>query len=121
MKHLFTLLLFCSLSAASLAQTTTEVVSGMSQAYGLAVRGDEMYVSDQNGNRVYKFDLTLANPTLEEVVTITNPTGIDFAGNYMYLTTSNGVTTGTGIYRVDLTAPTPSPENIFANFVRYFL
>lgn len=113
MKHFLTLLLFGSLAATTFAQTTTEVVSGMLQAYGLAVRGNEMYVSDRNGNRVYKFDLSSANPSLEEVVTITNPTGLDFAGDYMYVTTSNGSTTGTGIYRVDLSAPTPSPENIY--------
>jgi hypothetical protein len=109
------LLFFLLLGSITLAisQTTTEVVSGMVGAYGLAAYGNEMYVSDRFGDKLYKFDYTSATPTLIEVATISVPNDLTVVGNYLYITTGSFLS-GTGIYRMDLSAPTPMLETVYS-------
>ncbi len=111
----FYLLFFLLLGSITLAisQTTTEVVSGMVGAYGLAAYGNEMYVSDRFGDKLYKFDYTSATPTLIEVATISVPNDLTVVGNDLYISTGTFLS-GNGIYRLDLSAPTPMLETVYS-------
>lgn len=112
MKKLYTLLiLFCLTASALTAQTTTEVVGGVSGAYGLALQGNDMYVSAFQGNKIFKFDISDPNPILQEVATVTAPADIALYGNYLYI-----VTNASGIYKIDLTEPTPMVVNVISTF-----
>ena len=115
MKNFYLLFLLCSLSmmTAKAQVTTTQVITGMQAAYGLAVVGDQMYVSDQDGNKIYRFEYQAVNPTLTEIASIANPTDFALVGDDLYFSTGS-FDNGVGIYRFDATAATPTLETVYA-------
>jgi hypothetical protein len=85
--------------------TVIEVVS-VDQPAGLAVYGNELYISSNIGissssDKIVKIDLTAESPALTNVAFVEDPNGLAIYENELYITSDNK------IVKIDLTAETP--------------
>ena len=86
----------------------TEVVSGLGFPYGVAVHGNDLYVSVSD--KVSKIDLTANTPVATDFVTegLVSPNGLIVHGNDLYISEYRGdVINNNRILKVDLTVATP--------------
>ena len=120
MKKLFTLSLFIQCCAiAALAQTT--VSTGLSKPIGLAINGNQLYVSEFAGNKISQIDLGQPLPIAATALLngVTKPTGLLVVGEYLYFNTEFDIPaaneTKTG--RIDLTNANPTIEQVVATNV----
>ncbi|APY00578.1 LamG-like jellyroll fold domain-containing protein [Lacinutrix venerupis] len=82
-------------------------ISGLQNPYGLAIKGDDLYVSELGTSRISKIDVT-TTPALTTVITgLANPRGIAFYGNNLYVAeySANRI----GVIDVTATAPSNTP------------
>lgn len=113
MKKLFTLFIVL-FTVAAYAQVTT-VSNGLYYPVGLAIHGNDMYVSEYNGNKISKIDLNQTLPiTATTVMSLQSPTGLIIIGDYLYFNTEFDISeageTQTG--RINLTAANPVIEQV---------
>ena len=92
MKQIYSLITILLLTSNSFyAQTATDVVTGLSGPFGLAFDGNDLYVSEFNGNKISKIDITTTTPTATEVVTgLNGPYGLAPNGNDLYVAELTG-------------------------------
>lgn len=108
MKNRFTLLIAFCLMTISMFSQTVDVVSGLSFPYGLAIHGNELYISENNSNEISKIDINDPNPVVTAVLNVSTPGGLLINGNDLYHTNlNNGI-----IYKVDLTQSPLSPQTV---------
>lgn len=91
-------LLICIISVVSFKSSAqiTQVVGGLSGPYGLALYGNNLYISQSgeiNGNKISKIDLTSSNPIVNNVFTnnLAFPTKLKIHENYLYVTESDAI------------------------------
>lgn len=105
MKNFYLLFLLCSLSMMTAqAQTVSNVITGLTLSRGVAIRGNDLYASDQAANRIVKADLSGINQTGTLVVNLTAARDMAFYGDDLYV----GTTEGMGIVKIDVSSPTPA-------------
>jgi hypothetical protein len=92
--------LFCI----NLNSQTTEVVKELEIPFGIAFKGNELYIAQYNTGKISKIDISIANPTLTDIVTgLDHPFGIAFNGNDLYI----AEVVGKKISKVNVTATVP--------------
>ena len=95
---------FLALTTTSALAQLTEVVSGLQFPYGLALNGNDLYISEYNGNRIIKLDITDPLPPMTEVVVATNrPAPLALRGDELFL----GDFTAGSISKVNITDAVP--------------
>lgn len=117
MKIITTLLLTLYTVATLRAQVTT-VANVQGQPIGVALDGNNLYVSARNGNKIVKIDLTLPFPVIHTtVLNIQAPVGVFVHGDYLYFGTEAPIagfdTMRFG--RINLTNSTPQIEKVVSN------
>ena len=96
---------YCNL----IAQTTTDVVTGLDFPNGLTINGNYLYISEYTGSKISKIDITASTPTVTDVITgVLQPTGIILNGNDLYISEYNG----DKISKIDITATTPNANDV---------
>lgn len=88
----------------------TEVVSGLNGSYGVAVHGNDLYVTELLSNKISKVDLTANTPVATDFITegLASPNGLIVYGNDLYISEYSGENGNNNrILKVDLTAVTP--------------
>lgn len=86
--------------------TVSTVINGLNFPEQIVLIGDELFIAHAGANRVSKFNVTDANPTLEDVVTgLNNPAGIHAVGTTLLVTefANNG-----SVFRIDTLEATPT-------------
>lgn len=85
MKNRFTFLMaFCLMASTAYAQLV-DVVTGLDFPYGLALDGNDLYISQGLANKISKIDISLTNPPIVDVVTgLSNPTALFLDGDELY-------------------------------------
>lgn len=86
------------------------VINGLNFPEQIVLIGDEIFIAHAGANRVSKFNVTDASPTLEDVVTgLNNPAGIHAVGSIVLVTefANNG-----SVFRVDTSETTPTAVEI---------
>lgn len=109
MKNRFTFLMaFCLMAFATSAQTV-DVVSGLSFPFGLALHGNELYISENGSDEISKIDLSASTPAVKTVVSGQSyPAGLLLIGNDLYFTE---ILSGK-VKRFDITSSNPVPETV---------
>ena len=92
------------------AQLTT-VVGGLYAPFGLAFNGDDLYIAEWGEEKIVKIDITVTNPTLTDVATLTDetsPEGILLNGNDLYIALNDS----DKIVKIDITATSPTTTDV---------
>lgn len=105
---LFLILLISSINIS--AQTiTTLVTTGVSGPYGLILNGTDLYISEYNGDKISKIDITAITPIATDVVTgLDGPYGMVLNGNDLYIAELSG----NKVSKIDITAATPVATDV---------
>ena len=70
----------------NLIAQTTDVVTGLNGPTQLEFNGTDLYISEFDGNKVSKIDISQTTPTLIDVVTgLNNPVGLAINGTDLYI------------------------------------
>ena len=77
---------YCNL----IAQTTTDVVTGLDFPNGLTINGNYLYISEYTGSKISKIDITATTPTANDVVTAVSPWQLIIDNDILYITESTG-------------------------------
>jgi hypothetical protein len=86
----------------NLIAQTTDVVTGLNGPTQLEFNGTDLYISEFDGNKVSKIDISQTTPTLIDVVTgLLSPDGLAFNGTDLYISESNG----NKIFKIDIRQP----------------
>ncbi|MCD9583868.1 T9SS type A sorting domain-containing protein [Tenacibaculum maritimum] len=76
----------------------------LTSSYGLTLNGNDLYVSEINGGKIFKIDLAENSPTPVEITTGLNfPNALTLSGNYLYISELNAKK----VVRIDTTKTTP--------------
>ena len=107
MKKIYILATFLVLTCVHL-NAQIEVLQAPFQVFAAALNGNDLYVSNYDGNKISRIDITAAIPTPTDVVTgLNKPVGLFFEGNTLYIAES-----GAGkISKIDITEATPTPTD----------
>ena len=74
----------------SFAQAT-DVVTRLNGPFNLIFNGNDLYISEFDGNKISKIDITAPNPTATDVVTgLNSPTGLALNENDLYISEFRG-------------------------------
>ncbi len=85
MKQISILLTILILSTSALFAQATDVVDA-SQPYGLAFKGNDLYIAEFSAHKITKIDITESIPTKVDVVTgLNGPFGIAFNGDELFI------------------------------------
>jgi len=109
MKNRLTILLaFCLMASTAFAQLV-DVVTGLDFPYGLAINGNDLYISQPPANKISKIDISLSNPPIVDVVAgLFAPHALFLAGDELYFTEY-----GAGsVRKINITQPNPMPSFI---------
>ncbi len=109
------LLAFCCLSIFQLSAQVTEVTSNLDIPRDLILIGTDLYITEENDDKISKVDISQPLPTTAtDVVTgLDKPAGMVQVANYIYFSQFSGNSNGFGkISRIDLAATTPVVEDI---------
>ncbi len=88
---------------------STIIYSGGVNPYGLAINGNDLYVAEYNGDRIFKIDVTATNPVAVEVVSnVSHPSGLLLVGNDLYISETGDHK----ISKIDITQPNPTPVDV---------
>lgn len=69
-----------------------ELMSGLQRPIGIEFRGDYLYMAFLSADKIVKVDITQDPLVIEDVVSVNNPTDIEFYNDIMYITqTSNRI------------------------------
>ena len=86
MKQIYVLTTILFIGITNLNAQATDVVTGLNKPYALVLNGNDLYISEFNGNKISKIDITDATPTAIVVVTgLSSPTGLAISGNDLYI------------------------------------
>ncbi|MFD2917059.1 T9SS type A sorting domain-containing protein [Psychroserpens luteus] len=83
----------------------------------LKFNGNDLYFTDNNGNRIYKYDITSSSPTAETFVNTPNnssPIGIDIKDGILYYSQANMG----NILKLDLNNPNGTPIEVVSGLIR---
>lgn len=108
-----TKLLLIALIAAftTVAQQTTDVVTGLNFPTGLAVSGNDIYIGDILGRNVVKIDATASNPTKQTIITgLSQTRDMLISGTTMYLAGSGS----DRIVKLDLSQTNPTDQTLIS-------
>src|SRR5690554_6781291 len=84
-KH-FILTAFTLLFCLSINAQLTDVATDVNVPTGIALQGNNLYISEYDGYKISRIDITEANPIAVNVVTgITNPANLAFNGDFLYI------------------------------------
>jgi len=90
--------------------TASVLVDNIDKPNDIAIYDDYLYAclnsNNSSGDRIVRIDLTASDPIAEDFVVISNPTGIVFRNNEMY------VNSGSSIYYIDTDSNNPTPLEI---------
>ncbi|GGD14937.1 hypothetical protein GCM10011368_16100 [Hyunsoonleella pacifica] len=89
------------------AQTT--VITGLNRPIGLVLNGNNLYISEIEGNKISKIDITATTPTATDVVTgLNRPIGLALNGNDLYIAEQYA----NKISKIDINATTPTATDV---------
>jgi hypothetical protein len=90
--------------------TASVLVEDIYRPKGIAIHGDYLYVSSnaiyQVDDKIVRINITQPNPVVEDFISITNPSGIVFRDDEMYVAAYEG------IYQIDMNSSNPTPQKI---------
>ena len=96
------------------ATVTNIELPGVIEAFDLVLNGTDLYISDYEGSKIFKIDISLENPTPELVATgIVYPIGMAISGSDLYVIGLNK------ILKIDLTATLPTTATEFVTGLGY--
>jgi len=120
MRKIYFLFIAIILSISVNSQTT--ILSGLSQQDGkFELFGNELYIVQEESDKIIKIDITDTNPTPTDVITgLNNPKSIVISGNTAYIaeTYEDDATTTASIGRIrkfDITISNPTPIDVLTN------
>ena len=114
MKQFYLLTCLLIFMSANLNAQTTDVVTGFSYPYALALNGNELFISDIDGGTLSKIDITETTPTVIDVVTgITGINGMAVNGNYLYFSDLPN----NKISKLDITSATPTVTDVVTDVI----
>src|SRR5690554_3352869 len=109
-KH-FILTAFTLLFCLSINAQLTDVATDVNVPTGIALQGNNLYISEYDGYKISRIDITEANPIAVNVVTgITNPANLAFNGDFLYIAEPYA----NKISKIDVTAATPVAINVIS-------
>ncbi|MGJ8660968.1 MAG: T9SS type A sorting domain-containing protein [Bacteroidota bacterium] len=117
MKTLTKNLLICTLffTQFQVFSQTVDVLTGLEHPIGLAFKGNELFISDQGTDKIFKIDITTSNPIAVDIVNgLFDPYGIAFHGNFLYFSEFSG----NRISRIDLSASNPSVDTLLTDVIQ---
>ena len=86
MKQIYVLTTILLLTCINIIAQTTDVVTGLSFPQGIVLNGNDLYIAENNGNKISKIDITDATPTTIDVVTgLNGPRQLLLNGNDLYI------------------------------------
>lgn len=115
MKKLYALLTLFCLTASALTAQITDIVTGVGSPAGIALEGNDLYIGDTQGQKIWKADISDETPMAVSVSSATNPNGMLVIGDYLYYTTYH--ISGGSVSRIDITQPNPAPELVVDNLI----
>ena len=104
MKNSFTTFFFllCTSFCSVQAQLTTNVMVGLTDAHGVTILGNDIYVSDEDADQILKSDKSATNMMGTLVVTLDSPLDMLVYNDELLVATS------TGIVKIDVLSANPS-------------
>lgn len=88
--------------------TVSDLVTNI-YAYGLAIKGNDLYIAERDENRISKIDITMGNQSPTTVISNLNgPSDIVLKDNDLYIAESSG----NKISKIDLSEPNPTLSTI---------
>ncbi|NRB84887.1 MAG: T9SS type A sorting domain-containing protein [Winogradskyella sp.] len=109
MKQIYVLTTILLLTCINIIAQTTDVVTGLSFPQGIVLNGNDLYIAENNGNKISKIDITDATPTTIDVVTgLNGPRQLLLNGNDLYIAEYNG----NKISKIDITDATPTTTDV---------
>ncbi|MGB0932910.1 MAG: T9SS type A sorting domain-containing protein [Lishizhenia sp.] len=112
MKKLISTLFVTLYSLFSFSQVT--VLSGLDEPMQMVQYGTYVYVSQINGNKISKFDISLSSPVLTDVVTgLDGPTGMAIKDDFLFFSQTGAFK----VSKIDLTSSSPSPVDVLTSIV----
>ena len=85
MKQFYFLACFLLFISTNGNSQTSDIATGFTEPYALALNGNELFISDLRSGKLSKIDITTTTKTVIEVITgIENIYGIAIKGNYLY-------------------------------------
>ncbi len=95
---------FCLLASTAYAQLV-DVVTGLDFPYGLALDGNDLYISQALANKISKIDISLPNPPIVDVATVSVPLALFLDGDELYFSEElSGI-----IGKINISQPNPMP------------
>ncbi len=86
MKQIYSIVSIFILSILNISAQTTDVISGLGGLEGMVLKGNDLYISEDDANKISKIDITDPTPTTVDIVTELNiPIGIMLNGNELYI------------------------------------
>lgn len=91
--------------------TASDLVTNI-YAYGIAIKGNDLYIAERDENRISKIDITIGNSSLTTIISNLNaPSDIVLKDNDLYIAESSS----NKISKIDVTEVNPTPYNIITN------
>ncbi|WP_367392030.1 T9SS type A sorting domain-containing protein [Lewinella sp. LCG006] len=114
MKNFYLLFLLCSLSMMTAKAQVTDILTGLNYPYGVALDGNELYISELSSSRIIKIDITAAvPPAIQEVLTgLSGPAGLFIEENTLYFSEFSA----SRVSSIDVTDAPPVPDVIPVTF-----
>ncbi|MEL6971074.1 MAG: T9SS type A sorting domain-containing protein [Bacteroidota bacterium] len=108
MKRIFNTLLFCLLLSTTAFAQVTDILTGLQFPFDAALDGNDLYVAELGGDRIFRIDITdPIPPTIDPILTgLGNPASLTVEGDILYYSESNF----NRISSLDLSQTNPTPE-----------
>lgn len=93
--------------------TPIDIVTNLNFPYALALKGNDLFISERFGNKISKIDISDSNPTPVDVITgLDNPGGLAIYKDHLYFSESSG----DKISKIDLSIQNPSKVDLVSGF-----
>jgi hypothetical protein len=88
--------------------TASDLVTNI-YAYGIAIKGNDLYFAERDKNRISKINLTIENQSPTIIISNLNgPTDLVVKGNELYIAEESAG----AVSKIDLSMDTPTPSNV---------
>jgi hypothetical protein len=109
MKHIYFLASIFIFTCLNISAQTTNVISQLGGIEGMALNGNDLYISEDASNKISKINITDVTPTTTDIVTgLSIPIGVMLDGNDLYICElgANKVT------KIDITDAAPTTTDV---------
>ena len=98
----YTVLIFCILNFNGIIAQTPELVVNVNSPGKIAIHGNDLFIAQQEDNKISKNNLLDTNPNLIDFITDTKPLDIRIDDNFMYVAELNSGSFNDKIYQIDI-------------------